>query len=147
MKSFIEVTIPFKAKTAYTLYAKGFQIDTPEFLEDAKFARFRFLRGSVFILFYTFTRFRRAYIVRSVKNDKSPNLIFLPGVNEHVELLCKWRGKKIDLLKRYVFLFMKESDEIFRFPITFWRTFIGVLECFGGAKSDVLLLYERYRKK
>lgn len=62
MRYNITVDVPYGKKLPYTLYSKGFLIDVPHVDENSDFVHFKYVGGSVIVLFYTFERFRRAYI-------------------------------------------------------------------------------------
>lgn len=55
---------------------------------------FKYAGGSVLALFYTFERFRRAYIVTGWESEKDGEAVALPGIDERLCLIFTARGGK-----------------------------------------------------
>lgn len=147
MRYNVTVDVPYARKMPYTLYAKGFQIDIPHVDKGGDFVHFKFLGGTVFVLFYTFEGFRRAYIATCWESEKDGEAVNLPGVNEKLCLVFTARGRKIDHLKRCIFL-LTQGDEykVFELPLAFWYKLAALIQFSGAHKSDVMRLYEMFTK-
>ncbi len=143
----VTVDIPYEKKLPYTLFAKGYLIETPHIDSNKDFAHFKFLGGSIIILFYTFEQFRRAYIVTGRDEKKDKEYIILPGITEKLYLIFTARGRKVDHLKRCIYLLTREDEHaIFKFPLLFWYRLTGLIQFSGAKKSDVLHLYKQFAK-
>lgn len=146
MRYNVTVDIPYTEKTAYTLYAYGCKISAPIKDEDEKYIHFKFLGGTVFCLFYTFSRFRRAYIVTCWENEKDGQAITLPSVNEKLCLIFTARGRKIDHLKRCLYLLTRENENaVYSLPLIFWYKLAGLIQYSEAKKSDVMTLFDKYK--
>ncbi|MBM7022649.1 hypothetical protein [Treponema sp. Marseille-Q4523] len=147
MRYNVTVDVPYEKRLPYTLFAKGFLIETPHIDSNKDFAHFKFLGGSIIVLFYTFEGFRRAYIVTGWDEKKDKEYITLPGITEKLCLIFTARGRKVDHLKRCVYLLTKENkDKVFKFPLLFWYRLAGLIQFSGAKKSDVMHLYTEFTK-
>ena len=134
----------------YTLFAKGSLIAVPNVDDGADFVHFKFGGGTVFTLFYTFTGFRRAYIVTGWQNEKDGEAISLPGVNEKLCLIFTARGRKIDDLKRVLHILtdeQKDEHKVFSLPLVFWYRLSALIQRGEAHRSDIALLWEKFTKK
>lgn len=150
MRYNVTVSVPYSKKLPYTLYAKGSLIDIPHVDNGADFVHFKFGGGTVFVLFYTFTAFRRAYIATCWESDKDGEAISLPGVNERLCLIFTARGRKIDDLKRVLYVLTDEQGDehkVFSLPLIFWYRLAALIQQSGAARSDVAVLWENFTKK
>jgi len=150
MRRSVSVEVPYLKQLPYTLYAKGSLIEIPFFDENENFAHFRFTPNTVFVLFYTFKTFRRAYIVSCWQNEKDGEPIILPGVNEKLCLIFTARGKKVDHLKRVLYILTEEQGnehQVFTLPLLFWYRLGALIQQSGAARSDLAVLWESFTQK
>lgn len=146
----VTVSVPYSKKMPYSLYAKGSSIDIPHFDENKEFCNFKYGGGTVIVLFYTFNDFRRAYIVTGWKNDKDGESITLPGVDGKLCLIFMAKGRKIDLLKRVLFILTDEQGDehkAFSLPLIFWYKVAAMIQHDGAVRSDLAILWESFTKK
>lgn len=145
MDKHITVTVPYGKKIAYTLFVNGSPVDIPHIEKNGDYVSFKFKKKDIFVLFYTFVDFRRAYIVTGY-NSKLKTSISLPGINEKLSLLYVAKGRKIDHLKRAIYLLTQNDKyKIYYFPAIFWYKLAGLIQFCGAKKSDVLYLYEQFQ--
>lgn len=150
MRHNVTVSVPYSKKLPYTLFAKGSLIDIPHVDDDSSFIHFKFGGGTVFVLFYTFTLFRRAYIVAGWQNEKDGEAVSLPGVNERLCLIFTARGRKIDHLKRALHILteeQKDEHKVFSLPLIFWYRLAALIQHGGAHRSDIEVLWERFTKQ
>ena len=148
MRYNITVNVPYSKKMPYTLYAKGFLLEIPHIDKNGDFVHFKYGGGSVIILFYTFEQFRRAYIVTCWESEKDGEGIFLPGINEKLCLIFTARGRKVDHLKRSIWLLTQEDEyKVFKMPLIFWYRLSYLIQFEQAKKSDVMYLYEKFSRK
>lgn len=148
MRYNVTVDVPYARKMPYTLFAKGSLSDIPHVDDGADFVHFKFSGGTVFVLFYTFADFRRAYIVTGFQDERDGEAVTLPGITEPLCLIFTARGRKIDHLKRCVYLLTKYDEHtVFSLPLSFWYKLAALIQFHGAKKSDVLLLYESFTQK
>ena len=147
MRYNVIVSVPFKKQLPYTLYAEGFKTDI-HLSEDSDYAHFKFQGGTVFALFYTFRNFRRAYLATCWENEQDGEAVRLPGVNQKLCILFSGRGKKVDHLKRALYLLTEKAEEkIYAFPLLFWYKVAGLISYSGAKKTDLMILYSQFNKK
>lgn len=145
MNKYIIVNVPYGKKIAYTLFVNGSPVEVPHVEKDGEYVSFKFKKKDVFVLFYTFADFRRAYIVTGYKKKLQTN-ITLPGISEKLSLLYVAKGKKIDHLKRSIFLLtQKDKYKIYYFPAIFWFKLAALIQFNSAKKSDVMYLYEQFK--
>lgn len=150
MRYNVTVEIPYLKKMPYTLYAKGWLIEIPHFDENQDFAYFKFRGGTVFVLFYTFSGFRRAYIATCWQSEKDGEPIILPGINEKLCLIFTARGKKVDHLKRVLYILTEEQQDeykAFSLPLIFWYRLGFLIQQSGAQRSDLEVLWQSFTKK
>ncbi|MBQ3670158.1 MAG: hypothetical protein IJR39_07115 [Treponema sp.] len=150
MRYNVTVTVPYAKRLPYTLFAKGSLSDIPHVDDGADFVHFKFGGGTVFVLFYTFTGFRRAYIVTGWQNEKDGEAIILPGVNEKLCLIFIAQGRKIDDLKRVLYILTDEQNDehkVFSLPLIFWYRLSALIQQSEAHRSDIALLWEKFTKK
>ena len=70
MRYNITVHVPQTLEVSYTLFAKGYNIEIPQLSEDETEFTFKFLGGTVFVLFYNFGRFKKAYVVTGWQDER-----------------------------------------------------------------------------
>ena len=147
MKKTVTVAVPYARRLSYTLFSQGATVGIPRVDAGADFVRFTYFADSVFVLFYTFPRFRRAYVV-TARRAASANQLTLPGVEAPLSVLFTARGRKIDHLKRALFL-LQEADgyKHYLLPPLFWYRLSGLVQHAGAKKSDILLLYRQFRAR
>lgn len=147
MRYNITVDVPYGKKLAYTLYSKGFLTDVPHVDENSDFVHFKYAGGSVIVLFYTFERFRRAYIATGWESEKDGEAVSLPGIDEKLCLIFTARGRKVDHLKRCVWLLTQEDEyKVFKFPLLFWYRLAFLIQFCGAKRSDVMYIYEKFKR-
>ncbi len=150
MRYNVTVDVPYLKELPYTLYAKGSLIDIPNIDKNNDFAHFKFAGGTVFVLFYTFNGFRRAYIVTCWESEKDGEAITLPGVNEKLCLIYIAKGRKIDHLKRVLFILTDEQGDehkVFKLPLVFWYRLSSIIQHNGALRSDISVLWENFTQK
>lgn len=119
----LNVHIPVRGTTRYSLYAKGMIISKTTVPELGTFIGFE----GVVILFYSYPRHRRAYIVRSTNELKHHRSCILPGVKTRVGVLYEARGRKIDILRKVYYNLEKiNGPDVYLFNTLFWQK-IGCL--------------------
>ena len=144
----VTVSVPYAKKLPYTLFAKGVQLQVPSVEAGAAFVHFQFLGGTVFVLFYTFKGFRRAYVATCWQNEADGEAVTLPGVDRPCLLLFTARGRKIDHLKRCLYLLTQEEPyRVFSLPLLFWYQLAALIQFDDASKSDVLHLYGQFKRK
>lgn len=144
----ITVAVPYEKTVRYTLFAQGVQSALPLIDSDGSFIRFSFLGRSVLVLFYTFHSFRRVFVVTRWNEKYAGTPIVLPGVDSKLLLLYEARGRQYDDFKRVLYLLTK--DDPYRclcFPLPFWFKLFALIEHYGGKKSDVIWLFEKYKNR
>ena len=150
MRYNVTVTIPYMKKLSYTLFAKGSLIEIPHVDDNGEFVHFKFAGKTVFALFYTFKGFRRAYIVTCWQDKKDGEPITLPGINEKLCLIFTARGRKVDELKRVIYILTDEQDDehkVVSLPLIFWYRLSSLIQQSGASRTDIALLWESFTKK
>jgi hypothetical protein len=143
----LNVLIPLEA--AYTLYARG-EVES-HVTVPGRGTYIEFTEGSLVILFYTWKRHRRAYLVRGLDGLKNYAPVKLPGVREAVGIVGKFRGRRVDLLRRAYFnLEQINTFEVYRFSPRFWQRVVCLIDDYdghhvGSAKSNLIQLSKRYK--
>ena len=145
MRYNVTVDIPYEKILPYTLYAQGYISDMKKD-ENEDFVHIKFLGGTVFILFYTFEKFRRAYVVTG-HNPGDLNSITLPGINSKLYMIYCAKGRKIDHLKRVLFLLTQDDEYlVYQLPLEFWFKLCFNIQFFSGYKSDVIQLFNQFKE-
>lgn len=150
MRYNVTVSVPYSKKMPYTLYAKGSQIAIPNVDKNTDFVHFKFGGGTVFVLFYTFDGFRRAYVATNWQDEKDGEAVNLPGVNEKLCLIYTARGRKVDDLKRVIYILTDEQNDehkVFSLPLIFWYRLSALIQHSRAARSDIAYLWEQFTKK
>ncbi|MBQ8678333.1 MAG: hypothetical protein IJ530_01055 [Treponema sp.] len=150
MRYNVTVSVPYSKKLPYTLFAKGSLISIPSVDDGADFVRFKFGGGTVFVLFYTFRGFRRAYIVTGWQNENDGEPVILPGVSERLCLIFTARGRRIDHLKRVLHILTDEQGDdhkAFSLPLIFWYRLSALIQHDGAHRSDIEILWEQFTKQ
>jgi len=150
MRYNVTVDVPYQNQLPYSLFAKGSLIDIPHIDKDGKYVHFKFRGGTVFVLFYTFKSFRRAYVVTGFQNENDGEAINLPGVSEKLCLIFTAGGRKIDELKRVLYILTEEQNDehkAFSLPLIFWYRLSALIQQKKALRSDIGLLWERFTKK
>ena len=157
MRYNITVDVPLDKQLPYTLYARGILAGSPEVEDDNSFVHFKFLGGTVFILFYTFKNerfgcrdYRRAYIATGYQDERDGDAVKLPGIKEKLFILYEARGRKIDNLKRSLFILTegkKETNDVFTFPLIFWFRLAGTINIAGAPRSDIVRLKGMFKSQ
>lgn len=154
MRYNVTVEIPYQKKLPYTLYSKGFLIDIPNFDKNQDYVHFKYLGGTIFVLFYTFKNqkkdYRRAYIVTGWNDRKDGEAIILPGIDEKLCLIYMARGKKIDDLKRVLYILTDEQGDehkVYKLPLLFWYRLSSLIQHKEAYRSDIAVLWESFTNK
>lgn len=124
--------------------------DIPYFDKNEDFCHFKYLGGTVFVLFYTFEGFRRAYIVTCWQDEKDGEAITLPGVDQKLCLIFTARGRKVDNLRRVIYILTDQQgddNKVFKLPLMFWYKLAALIQQTKAVRSDVALLWETYTNK
>lgn len=141
------VNVPFSKKLPYTLFCQGNTLYVPH-IDDEGFVEFNYKAGNAVILFYTFKDFRRAYIVCEPKKKDTTELNILPGVSCPIKIIFTAKGKKVDHLKRSLFILTQNDKyEIFKFPLIFWYKLSALIKFSQAQRSDLELLYKMFTRK
>lgn len=149
MKRNICVEIPDTAESSYSLYAQGAMLGFPAPDEETGVFRIEFAPGSVAALFYTFAEFRRVYLVTQAEGfGKDIGTIRLPGVQDPVSFIFAARGARFDRLKNVLFfLEQQEGTGIYLFPLRFWQNTAAAIDFYGGYKSHLRFLLDKYKEE
>lgn len=112
----------------FTLYAEG-TLKNNYFLKQGSYNEHYLLfdNNYVLALFYTYPHHRRLYLVYKDKT-KLLSRTSLPNVLEPVNILYKARGRKIDTLKHFLYLFKNTSNEYLTYPILFYQKLCTMIE-------------------
>jgi hypothetical protein len=135
-------------KAAFTLYARGEAEDYAT--APGHGSLIEFSDGSVVLLFYRYSRHRRAYIVREIGALKNYQPVKLPAVEEPVGILARVRGRRIDILRRAYFNLERIGGPgVYRFGNRFWQRIACLLDNYDGRgtaciKSNLAELVRRY---
>lgn len=139
------VDIPYSKTLSYKLFSQGCTFGVPH-VDNNGFVNFTYPPKTVIVLFYTFKDFRRAYIVTEDKNNIT-ELSSLPGVREPIKIIYIAKGRKVDHLKRCLFLLtQRDKYEIFKFPLIFWYKLSSLIQFSGAKNSDITILYNQFKK-
>jgi hypothetical protein len=142
------ITVLIPEQAAYTLYARG-EVESHAAV-PGRGTFISFPDGSTVLLFYKWRHHRRVYIVREATALRYYQPVKLPGVKEPVGILGKFRGRRVDLLRRaYYHLEKINGFAVYRAGVRFWQR-LGCLidDCngrrTGSVKSNLLELSRRY---
>jgi hypothetical protein len=142
----LSVLIPEQAE--WTLYARG---DVEEYsAAPGKGTWIMFAPGSAVILFYKYSRHRRAYIVRDVTELRHYEAVRLLNVREPVGVLAKLTGRRIDIVRRACFNLERINGfEVYGYSARFWQRFSCLIDNYDGRrtaciKSNLAELSRRY---
>jgi hypothetical protein len=139
----MNVHIPERKKTRYSLYAKGMITSKTTIPDLGTFISF----NGVVILFYSYPRHRRAYIVRSINEIKHHESCKLPGVKDSVGVLYEARGRKFDVLRKvYYHLEKINGPEVYLFNTLFWQK-IGCLLDYKMRFKERKIAAGEYKRK
>jgi hypothetical protein len=145
MRNNVNVQVPTNETTSYTLYAQGFLIEKPMESKDETTINFKFLGGTVFALFYTFSNFRRAYLATEWMNEADGEPLRLPGIDAPLFVLYTARGRKIDELKHALHILSDYNP--FEMPIEFWQMLSNQIDLYGSHRTDIFYIYNRFVTK
>jgi hypothetical protein len=135
-------------RAAYTLYARG-EIDSHA-TAPGRGTYIKFTDGSTVLLFYKWSRSRRVYIVREAGLLRNYRPVKLPGIKGPVGILGKFRGRRVDLLRRAYFNLERINGfEAYRYGSRFWQRVSCLIDDYdgrrtGAIKSNLLELSRRY---
>jgi hypothetical protein len=119
----LNVHIPEQGTAPFSLYAKGAVKGKTTVPGLGTFIGFE----GVVILFYSYRRHRRAYIVRAADELKYHGRCSLPNVKTAVGVLYEARGRKIDILRKVYYNLEKiNGTGVYLFSTLFWQK-IGCL--------------------
>jgi hypothetical protein len=144
----VGLTVLIPEKAAYTLYARG-EIASHTTV-NGQGTYISFSDGSVVLLFYKWRRHRRVYIVREATCLIHYPPVKLPGVLKPVGILGKFRGRRVDLLRRAYFnLEQVNGFKVYRFGSRFWQRLGCLIDDYNGhhvgsMKSNLIALSWRY---
>lgn len=145
MRYNITVHVPQTLDVSYTLFVKGLNIEIPQLSEDETEYRFKFLGGTVAVLFYNFGKFKKAYVVTGWQDERDGEPINLPGVDGDLCVLFSVRGKKYLVLDKIIkYLTKDDENEVFQYPLSFWYKLGALIENRKTRKvyiNNILLLY------
>jgi hypothetical protein len=93
------------------------------------------------VLFYTYSRCRRAYIIREWNELSCYPKTALPNVTEPVRVIFRARGRQIDLLRKAVYFLVKTRGRaVFGYDALFWQKTACLVEQCKGRYSRTLEL-------
>jgi len=122
----LNVHIPKPDAALFTLYAKGLIVNKITFPEQGTLISF----DGVVILFYSYPRHRRAYIVRPVGELKYHQGVKLPNVKKTVGVLYEARGRRVDILRKvYYHLEKIAGPGVYLYDTLFWQKIGCLLDC------------------
>ena len=144
----INVHIPEKGSTLFTLFAKGYIEGKTTVPDEGTFISF----NDVVVLYYKYSSHRRAYIVRNAQKTSHIKAIYLPNVKEAVGIIYYAHGRKIDLLRTALYNLEEISQKkVYQLPTIFWQKLSCLLDDYDGykckaIKSNLICLYEQYKE-
>lgn len=107
------------------------------------------------VAFYSASNTRRAVIFQEL-SEPSFNLPFgqgkIPYVKQDVRIICKLKGRKVDLLKFMIYnLEKKYKKEIYSLDARYWLTIGSYIDSIpkntsGSKKTQAYLITEKYQK-
>ena len=156
MRYSVTVDVPYLKKLPYTIFSKGSVIEIPHIDKNQDYVHFKYAGGTVFVVFYTFKKpapqkeYRRAYIVTCWESETDGESITLPGIDEKLCLIYMARGRKVDDLRRVLYVLTEEQGDehkVFKLPLLFWYRLGALIQQSGAARSDVTVLWERFTHK
>jgi hypothetical protein len=123
--------IPQKDTAPFTLYVNGFLTGYPAFVEGRGY--YVNVRGPA-ALFYTYRKHRQAYFVLEGGSGPQSDL---PDILTPVRIIFRAKGRKVDLLKRLMYICRKEfGDRAFTFGDEFWMRATALIDIgFNGKES------------
>jgi hypothetical protein len=143
----LNVLIP--VASGYTLYARG-EVESHVTVEG-RGTYIEFTEGSLVILFYKWKRrHRRVYLVRDIAYLRHYEAVKLPGVREAVGILGKFRGRRVDILRRAYFNLERiNTFGVYRYTIRFWQRVVCLIDDYhgrhtGAVISNLMELSRRY---
>jgi hypothetical protein len=142
------ITVLIPSQAAYTLYARG-EVDSHATVPGIG-TYITFYEGSTVILFYKWRRHRRVYLVREAERLRHYVPTSLPGVMKPVGILGKYRGRRVDLVRRAYFNLERLTGfEVYRFSTRFWQRLACLIDDYdghhtGSMKSNLMELSRRY---
>ena len=146
MRHPLTVHIPQNKDVSYSLYAAGQKAEKPYLLQDESEYVFKFSGGTAVVLFYTFERIKRAYIVTGWQDAHDGEPVALPGVDGTLALVYMTKGSKFRLLDGIIKELTKGDEHfIFSLPLLFWYRLSNIIQYKGGRKSAVQNLIESYK--
>ncbi|MCF0241393.1 MAG: hypothetical protein HUK25_02075 [Treponema sp.] len=149
MKHFITVHIPNPELNlcSYSLYARGLQVDIPRPGKERGELIFRFLGEKAIILLYSFSTFKKAYIVTSWSGVGEK--FRLPGVEEDLQILYSATGRKARSLDLYSKVLLTGDEwNVLKMPLLFWHKFAALIQCNKNVrKFDFFNLYWEFGGK
>lgn len=144
----ITVAVPYNKEIRYTLFAQGVHSAIPSIDYDGSYIRFSFLGRTVLVLFYTFHSFRRLFVVTRWSEKYNGSPVVLPGVDSKLLLLYEARGRRYDDFKKALYLLTKDDPyKCLCLPLAFWFKIFSLVDHYGGKKSDVMWLFEKYKNR
>jgi hypothetical protein len=123
----LNVHIPFDG--FFTVFARGALKGKASAGDLGTFIR---LEGVV-IVYYTYPRHRRAYIIQNIDETKHYSAERLPEVKQPVAVIYKAKGRRIDLLRRLSWnLLDMHGDAVFGWGTVFWQKIGCLLDAWNG---------------
>lgn len=144
----INVHIPERGSTLFTLYAKGYIEKKTTLPDEGTLISFH----NVVVLYYKYSYHRRAYIVRHIQETSHIKAVFLPNVKEAVGIIYYAHGRKIDLLRTALYNLEQISQKkVYQLPTIFWQKLSCLIDDYDGykckaIKSNLICLYEQYKE-
>jgi hypothetical protein len=144
----VGLTVLIPEKAPYTLYARG-EIESHAAV-PGRGTFIKFSDGSAVVLFYKWKRHRRAYIVREAALLRYYAPAALAGLRGKAGIIGKFRGRRVDLLRRSYFNLERINGvSVYRFSTRFWQRLCCLIDGYGGCrggpvKSGLLELSRRY---
>jgi hypothetical protein len=142
----MELNVHIPEHGFFTLYARGAAEEAVTVPGRGSYFRFE----GVVILFYTYPRHRRAYIVTHAGGLRHYRAVRLPQVKEKVGILLKATGRRIDILRRAYFNLERINGlRVYGYDPRFWQRLSCLIDNYdghhsGASKSSLMELSRRY---
>lgn len=150
------VFIPKKGTSLFNMYCYS-DIWDKNYVEDQG----TFLHTSdIAVILYKYvgfntnrTDYRRGYVVAKHREDSPVQGIFIPCVDDEVDIIFQAEGRKIDDLKMMTFNLMQlYTEDVFHKKPYYWQMMTGYLNHYKGQKSaatkfNLELMNSRLEKK
>ena len=145
----ITIHIPPKHLSYFTLFVRGNITEKVTLPKEGTLIE----TEGVCIVYYTYSKHRRAYIICDTLKTHCFSSFYLPNIREKIHILYQARGRKIDLMRQAIYNLEQMSNKaVYSLPPIFWQKFSCLLDNYNGyksaaIKSNLIQLYNFYRDK